>query len=375
MTRLARFAWGLLAYDVGVAGGGAYVRATGSGAGCGRHWPLCNGEVVPQAPRVETLVELSHRLTSGAALLLTAALFVWSRRAYPRGHWVRAGALASMTFMVAEAALGAALVLFELVAHDASTKRAFSVSLHLVNTFLLLASTALTAWWASGFAPPRLRGQGLVAWTTALPLGAMLLVGSSGAVTALGDTLFPSASMALGVAQDFAPHAHLFIRLRALHPLLATMTAALILVAGGITRSCRPTTLVRTLSRLAAALAVAQVAAGLLDMITLAPLWLQLGHLLLADAVWVALVLTAAAGLSGQVEDGLVQPGLVQPGLVQPGLVQPGLVQPPPRPSGVAFVSPLRGSAPADAAAPLSPGGSAAAPPGDPPAETAESLG
>src|SRR5271165_4413430 len=106
MTRFARFAWGLLAYDIGVAAWGAYVRATGSGAGCGRHWPLCNGEVMPRAPRVETLVELSHRLSSGTALLLTVGLLVWSRRSYPRGHCVRAGATAAMTFMVTEAGLG-----------------------------------------------------------------------------------------------------------------------------------------------------------------------------------------------------------------------------------------------------------------------------
>jgi heme A synthase len=297
MTRFARFAWGLLAYDVGVAAWGAYVRATGSGAGCGRHWPLCNGEVVPQAPRVETLIELSHRISSGAALVFTAGLLLWSWRAYPRGHIVRAGALTTMGFMLAEAALGAALVLFELVAHDASAKRALSVSLHLVNTFLLLGSTALTAWWASSAGPARMRWLGPAGWAAGLPLAAMLLVGSTGAVTALGDTLFPSASMASGVAQDFAPHAHLFVRLRALHPLLATMTAALIVVAGGITRACRPTKSVRTLSRLAAALAIGQVAAGLLDMMTLAPLLLQLVHLVLADAVWIALVLTAAAAL------------------------------------------------------------------------------
>lgn len=298
MTRFARFAWGLLAYDVGVAAWGAYVRATGSGAGCGKHWPLCNGEVIPQAPRVETMVELSHRVSSGAALLLTAGLLVWSWQAYPRGHCVRSGALAAMAFMVAEAALGAALVLFELVAHDASAKRALSVSLHLVNTFLLLASTALTAWWASGLAPARIRGQGLAGWATLVPLGAMLLVGSSGALTALGDTLFPSASMALGIVQDFAPRAHLFVRLRALHPPLATMTAALIVVAGGVTRACRPTRTVSILSRLGAGLAVGQVAAGLFDMVTLAPVWLQLVHLVLADAVWIACVLTAAAALS-----------------------------------------------------------------------------
>jgi heme A synthase len=295
MTRFARFAWGLLAYDVAVAAWGAYVRATGSGAGCGRHWPLCNGEVIPQAPRIETLVELSHRVSSGGALALTGVLLVWALRAYPKGHPVRRGAVATIAFMAAEALIGAALVLFALVARDASAKRALSVSLHLVNTFLLLASTALTAWWASGGAPVRIRRQGGLAWSTGLPLGAVLLVGVTGAVTALGDTLFPSASVASGFASDFSPTAHLLVRLRALHPLLAAATAATIVVTAGMTRARRPTRAVRGLSRAAASLAVVQVGAGLVDLATLAPIWLQLAHLVLADAVWIALVLSAAA--------------------------------------------------------------------------------
>jgi heme A synthase len=298
MPRFARFAWALLAYDVGVVVWGAYVRATGSGAGCGKHWPLCNGEVVPRAPRVETLVELSHRVSSGGALLLTAALAAWAWAAYPRGHRVRRSAVTAAIFMACEAAIGAALVLFELVAHDASAKRALSVSLHLVNTFFLLASTAMTAWWASGGEAIRVRGQGLVAWTTAVPLAAMLLVGMSGAVTALGDTLFPSTSLASELARDFAPSAHAFVRLRALHPFLATLTTATIVVSGSITRALRPAKAVRMLSRAATAFAVGQVAAGLLDVATLAPVWLQLTHLMLAEAVWIALVLTAAAALA-----------------------------------------------------------------------------
>jgi heme A synthase len=106
MRPFARFAWGLLVYDIGTAAWGAYVRASGSGAGCGRHWPLCNGEVVPRAPRVETAIELSHRISSGVALAMTAVLLVWSLRAFPKGHAVRRGAGAAAVFMVAEALIG-----------------------------------------------------------------------------------------------------------------------------------------------------------------------------------------------------------------------------------------------------------------------------
>jgi heme A synthase len=296
-TRFARFAWGLLAYDVVVVLWGAFVRATGSGAGCGRHWPMCNGEFVPRAPRIETLIELSHRTSSGVAFVLTAALLVWALRSYPRGHRVRRGAGAAMLLMVCEAAVGAGLVLFELVAHDASLKRALSVSIHLVNTFLLLGAMALTAWWASGGSAPARHGQRVVAWVVGVPLAAMLVVGASGAVTALGDTLFPSASLAAGFREDFSPTAHLFIRLRAIHPLLAAMTGAAAVIAAGLVRTLRPSPAVRAWSRAASALVGAQVAAGVVSLLARAPVWMQLVHLLLADCVWIALVLTAGAAL------------------------------------------------------------------------------
>jgi heme A synthase len=301
MPRFARFAWGLLAYDVVVVAWGAFVRATGSGAGCGRHWPTCNGDIVPHAPRVETLIEVSHRLSSGTAFVLTAALLVWALRAYPRGHRVRGGAVVAMALMAGEALIGAGLVLFELVAHDASMKRALSMSVHLVSTFLLLGSMTLTAFWASGGRALNLRGQRGVGLSLAIPLSGMLVVGASGAVTALGDTLFPSApsaSVAAGLAQDFAPGAHLFVRLRAIHPMLAVATAAAIVVAASVVRQLRPVRSVEVTSRVASGLAAVQVCAGLLDVALKAPVWMQLVHLVLADCVWIALVLTGAVALN-----------------------------------------------------------------------------
>jgi heme A synthase len=299
---LARFAWALLGYEILVVAWGAYVRATGSGAGCGRHWPTCNGEILPRAPQIETLIEMSHRLSSGGALIGTLVLFVWAVRVYPRGHRVRRGAGVTTLLMIAEALIGAALVLFELVAHDASMKRALSISLHLINTFLLLASTATTAWWASGGGAVRLRGQRGAAPAVTVVLGvlllAMLVVGATGAVTALGDTLFPASSLAAGFAQDFDARSHLFIRLRAIHPMLAMTTAGAIVLAMGLVRSLRPIRSVRILSKVAASLAVAQVAAGLGDVLTRAPIPMQLVHLALADLVWIGLVLTGAAALA-----------------------------------------------------------------------------
>jgi heme A synthase len=207
-----------------------------------------------------------------------------------------------MSLVVAEALIGAGLVLFELVAHDASMKRGLTVSMHLINTFLLLASTALTAWWASGGRPVRLRRQSGAASAVLIVFGvllpAMLVVGASGAVAALGDTLFPVPTLAAGIAQDFAAGSHLFLRLRVVHPMVAMTTAGAIVLAMGLVRSLRPGRSVRVLSRVAASLAVAQVAAGIGDVLSHAPVPMQLVHLVLADLVWIAIVLTAAAALA-----------------------------------------------------------------------------
>lgn len=296
--RFARFAWALLAYDVAVVAWGAYVRASGSGAGCGRHWPTCNGEVVPRALPLERLIEFSHRVTSGLAFLFTAVLLAWAFIAFPRGHRVRGGAIASMALMAAEAVIGAGLVLLALVAHDASLRRAVGIGLHLVNTFFLLAATSVTAFWASGGGAPRLRSHGGLVPALGVLLAAMIVVGASGAITALGDTLFPVPSLAAGLAQDFSPSAHAFVRLRAVHPVLAVLLATAVVVVTGFARAVRRTHSVTVLSRIAGTLAVAQVATGLLDMTLRAPIALQLIHVVLADALWIALVLTTAAVLS-----------------------------------------------------------------------------
>src|SRR5919112_3761352 len=147
--RFAAYAWAVTALTLVVILWGAYVRASRSGDGCGAHWPLCNGSVVPDATHAKTLVEFAHRVTSGLAFLLVVALVVWASRTFKRGHAARAAAVASGVFIVTESLIGAGLVLLRLVADNASVARALYPSAHLVNTFLLVAALALTAWWSS----------------------------------------------------------------------------------------------------------------------------------------------------------------------------------------------------------------------------------
>jgi heme A synthase len=299
MSRFAKYAWSVLAFNLGVVLWGAFVRASGSGAGCGSHWPLCNGEVLPQPQRIQTIIEFTHRITSGVALLLVVGLVLWSRRATPKGHPARLGAILSLVFMLAEALLGAGLVLFEWVAHNSSLPRIASLGAHLLNTFLLLGSITLTAWWASGAARVRLAGRGKLPWLIGLGAVGLLVVGMTGAMTALGDMLFPSASVIEGLRQDATPTAHLLIRLRVLHPALA-VAAGLYVVALGFWLMRRDGAYSATgrFSRALGALVLLQWLAGVTNIALLAPIWLQLGHLLLADLVWIAFVLTSASALA-----------------------------------------------------------------------------
>ncbi len=294
----ARYAWLTLAFNVAVVLWGSIVRATGSGAGCGSHWPLCNGEVLPQSPRLATIIEFSHRLTSGVALLLVAGLVVWAFRACPRGHAARKAAVVAMLFMVGEAAVGAALVLFRLVADNPSMARAMFMATHLVNTFLLLAALTLTAHFASGGARFRLRGQGLLGGGFALGLFGLLLSGVSGATAALGDTLFPSRSLAQALRQDLSPTAHLLIRLRLFHPGIAIAAGLFALYLALTLMKRRLGGETRRFGGWTAGLVFAQILMGTVNVLLLAPVWLQVIHLLVADLLWIAFVRLGASALA-----------------------------------------------------------------------------
>ncbi|MGB6946769.1 MAG: COX15/CtaA family protein [Bryobacteraceae bacterium] len=289
-ANFTRFAWGMLAWNVLVVLWGAYVRASGSGAGCGSHWPLCNGEVVPAAPRIQTIIEFTHRVMSGVALVGVAGLWLWSRVSFARNSRVRRMALASFVFLMVEALLGAGLVLFNYVDKNVSVGRAFYLSLHLLNTLLLLGALALTAWFSRAAVPESERRSTWV--MAALPIAALVSV--TGAIAALGDTLFPATSLAQGLQQDFSGAANFLIRLRILHPAFAILAGCyFVVIAIAILRSKNQRGVATKLAAAVLVLALAQLSAGAINVILLAPVWMQITHLLLADMVWISLVLLA----------------------------------------------------------------------------------
>jgi len=294
----ARFAWFVLAWNIAVVLWGALVRVTGSGAGCGNHWPLCNGQFTPN-PTAATMIEYTHRAMTGLDSVLVVALLVWAFRAFPRRHPVRLAVTLSAVFLVTEALIGAALVKLEHVAKNTSAARGYSLSTHLVNTLALLACLALTASWASekpGMSKPAIRLHGRAAWMAAISLAVVLVLGISGAIAALGDTLFPARSLAAGLAQDFDPAASIFVRLRLLHPMIAAGAAVWLLFYGMSSAAGRPP--LRHAARTMLACLGAQVLAGAANLLLLAPAWMQLLHLLLADLLWISLVLLSAETLA-----------------------------------------------------------------------------
>lgn len=292
-SRFSTYTWALLGYNILVVLWGAFVRATGSGAGCGSHWPLCNGEVIPHSPRFETIVEFSHRLTSGLLGFLVLGLVIWAFRKYGPGNAVRKAALWTLFFVITEAAIGAGLVKFEWVAADTSVARVYTMAFHLLNTFFLLGANTLTAWFASGGIPFSVRNQGVVGTALAAAFAGMLILGTSGAITALGDTL----SITMGITPEESPLVATLTGLRIFHPLLAFVAFGLLYVAARVIGSRMEGEVAVRYAYAAVGLFAIQLLCGGLNVYLKAPAWMQLLHLLITDLIWVLMIMTAASAL------------------------------------------------------------------------------
>jgi heme A synthase len=197
-----------------------------------------------------------------------------------------------MVFILTEALLGASLVLLGHVARNESVGRVYSLATHLINTFLLVASLALTAWYSGVERLPVVNRSGRrFSLPAAGPLIALVLVAVAGVITALGDTLFPSHTLAQGMREDFSATASFLIRLRIIHPFLAVGAGFVVALVAVPEYRARHTARLRALSGWLLALFAAQFAVGATSILLQAPLPIQLLHLFLADAIWITLVL------------------------------------------------------------------------------------
>jgi cytochrome c oxidase assembly protein subunit 15 len=292
---LRRFAWGVLAYFIAVILWGTLVRATGSGAGCGNHWPLCNGTVLQHSASVNTMIEFTHRITSGLSLFAVVGLLAWTFTGTVRGHLARIAAVASVAFTLIEAILGALLVKLGYTAGSQSPLRPAFLALHLTNTLLLLAALTLTAHLLSrskGYLRGSIRLR--APFTAVAGIFVVMIVGVTGSLAALGDTLFPASSLGLALAQDFSSSSGWLVRWRWTHPGIAFAASIFLiwLLVRAAQRKAHWDN--RGLSALVLLLLAAVYTLGLLDVILLAPLWVQVAHLLAADTLWAALVVLTA---------------------------------------------------------------------------------
>lgn len=299
LSGLAKYAWLVLAWNVVVILWGVFLRASKSGDGCGQHWLTCHGEVVPSAPELKTVIEFSHRITSFLAFVAVLVLLVWVFRKFEKGSPIRKTALVSFIFIITEALVGAGLVLTGNTAETLTAARPFWMAGHLLNTFILLAFLTLTARYASG--GKRLRWNVERKYLVAIAVGviAIFVVGITGSIAALSSMLFPSGTLAEGMAKDFSSTSNILLRLRLLHPITAILTSVFVVfLTGWLAKESNNDSGVKRWSNVLSLLVLGQIAFGSLTLFMLAPILMQLGHLFLADAIWISYILLVANFLS-----------------------------------------------------------------------------
>ena len=260
---------------------GAFVRATGSGDGCGSTWPTCKGKIIPQLSDTSEVIEFSHRSISGILLIVTLIIFIKSRN-MSKGTIVRKTVNFLTFFVVFEAAIGAVIVLYEWVGLNSSLPRIIAVPIHLVNTFGLLACyAALYKVLLNNFKNIKQLWDRRFVFVAFL----FLLSGATGSITALADVLFPSASFYEGLMEDFDRTSELLTRLRILHPIVATgLSVALIIESRKIQKDYKIDVKFLQL------LVIVAVTLGVLNVLSNIVLLLSILHLAIADLLWISYI-------------------------------------------------------------------------------------
>ena len=305
LTRFAKYSWFLLAYTLATVPWGVYVRASGSGDGCGSHWPLCDGDSTPLRGMAAKIVEKSHRMSEEIVGLFALLLVGWAFRAFPKGHLVRKASLAVLFMTTVEALIGYILVKYHLVTTDASAVRAGWMSVHVVSTFLLLGTIAVTAFAAGGLSKIKFREQAAVG--TPLLIGAlgMILLGMSGAISALGHTLKPVDNVLEAALQA---NTLWMVRMQPLHPLIAISVGLYLTLIAGLISHLRPDPRVKTAGNWMIGLYGLQLLVGVMNIWTKAPIAMQMLHLTIADLNWVSLIAMGVFAMQADVEQVELRP-------------------------------------------------------------------
>ncbi len=294
--RFAKYGWFLLVYMLAAIVWGVFLRATGSGDGCGANWPLCYGQVIPESGALfKTWIETIHRISTSLLGLLVIIQLVWAFRAFPKKHLARLGAIATLFFTLTEGWLGAKLVLLKYVAYSDAPQRIYWFAGHSVNTFCLVGALALTAWWATTNTRLQLRNQGPLLAMALVAIVATVGLSVTGSISALGDTLYPASSHLEVMKQSLLPTASFVMKHRPIHPYTAVVVAMFLAFAAGMLNHLRPSASTRRYAMGTWFMLGAQMVIGLINVGLLAPIYMQLIHLLSAQLLWICLILVCAA--------------------------------------------------------------------------------
>lgn len=307
LSKFAKYAWIVLAYNLIVILWGVFLRASLSGDGCGEHWITCGGEFIPSAPQLKTQIEFFHRITSSLAgitviILLISAIVKRVKEKSAPSKLLLKMSVASLIFIIIEGIVGGLLVLTGNTAANWTPTRPYWMAAHLVNTFTLIAILALTAWYASGGKSFSLfKADRKLLLLLAVGTVGIFIVGMSGSIAALSSMLYPSSTLAEGIAKDFSASSHYLLRLRVFHPILSVTIGVFLLFLANWFKKQAPGSLeVKRWSNILSIIVLLQFASGAVTLLLLAPIVMQLIHLFLADAVWIAFVLMSASFLAEQ---------------------------------------------------------------------------
>ena len=259
----------------------AFVRATGSGDGCGATWPTCKGRIIPALTDTSELIEFSHRSVSGLLLVVTLIIFSKTRK-FQKGSLVKSVTNYLTFFVIFEAIIGAIIVLFEWVGLNSSLPRIVAVPIHLVNTFGLLGCYAILY----KIVEDDLKEIKSIFNKNFILISLLfLLSGATGSITALADVLFPSASFIEGFLEDFDKTSEALTRLRILHPIISSALSVVLYVY-----STRINKKYGVNVKLLKTFVIVAVLLGVFNVISNIVLPLSILHLAIADFLWISYI-------------------------------------------------------------------------------------
>jgi protoheme IX farnesyltransferase len=299
LTKFSKFVWGVLLYNLAVVAWGVFVRASSSGDGCGSHWPLCDGQSEPLHGHIAKIVEASHRISTSLDGPLALIILIWAIRAFPVGNLARKAAAGVLGFTILEGLIGFVIVKNHWVTTNDSVARAAGMCLHTLSTYLLLGSLGVAGLAGAGLKPIRFKGQSTAGWILGMGALGLVLLGVSGAISALGHTLKPTDHVLVAALN---PATNWMVRVQPLHPLIAVSIGLYLLLACGLIVHLRPDPMVKKCTRWVVGLYSAQIVLGIFNIWFKAPIPLQMAHLVLADVNWISLVTLAAFAFGKHIE-------------------------------------------------------------------------